>query len=146
MLQGSGKEGRIQKIFVILMKHDLLSDVLSAIKNGDNMGKREALVPFSSLIKEVLLILQRHGYIGEFEYIDDKKGGKIKIQLLGKVNACKSIRPRFYVEKGEFEKWEKRYLPAIGMGFLMISTNNGIMLHTEAIEKKLGGSLIAYVY
>jgi len=128
------------------MRHDLLSDVLSAIKNGDNSGKRETITPFSKLVKEVLLILQKHNYIGDFEYIDDKRGGKIRIQLLGKINDCNSIRPRFYVKKDEYEKWEKRFLPAIGLGFLIVSTPQGILTHDVAKQKGAGGTLLAYVY
>ena len=128
------------------MQHDLLSDVLSGIKNGDKYGKREVVTPFSKLIKEVLLILQKHNYIGDFEYVDDKKGGRVRVQLLGKINDCKSIKPRFYVRKDEYPKWEKRYLPAIGLGFLIISTSQGIFTHDIAKEKGLGGTLLAYVY
>ena len=128
------------------MRHDLLSDVLSAIKNGDNFWKRVTVTSFSKLVKDVLLILQKHGYIGDFEYMDDKKGGKVKVQLLGKINNCSSIKPRFYVKKDEYGKWEKRYLPAIGLGFLIISTSQGILTHDIAREKGLGGTLIAYVY
>ncbi len=128
------------------MKHDLLSDVLSAIKNGDKSGKRETITSFSRLVKDVLLIFQKHNYIGDFEYIDDKRGGKIKIQLLGKVNDCNSIKPRFYVKKDEYEKWEKRFLPAIGLGLLIISTSEGILTHDVAKKKNIGGTLLAYVY
>ena len=128
------------------MRHELLSDVLSAIKNGDMSGKRETTTPFSKLVKDVLLILQKHNYIGDFEYIDDKRGGKIKIQLLGKVNVCSSIRPRFYVKKDEYEKWEKRFLPAAGLGFLIVSTSQGILTHDVAKKKGVGGTLLAYIY
>ena len=128
------------------MRHDLLADVLSAIKNGDRSGKREAITPFSKLVKEVLLILQKHNYIGDFEYVDDKKGGKVIIQLLGKINDCNSIKPRFYIKKDNYEKWEKRYLPGIGLGFLIISTPKGILTHDVAKEKNTGGVLLAYVY
>lgn len=128
------------------MMHDLLSDVLSAIKNGDNYGKKEVVTPFSKMVKDVLLILQKQNYIGDFEYVDNKKGGKVKVQLLGKINDCNSIRPRFYVKKDEYAKWEKRYLPAIGLGLLIISTSQGILAHNVAKEKGLGGALLAYVY
>ena len=131
---------------MIFMKHDLLSDVLSAIKNGDKSGKRETITSFSRSVKDVLLIFQKHNYIGDFEYIDDKRGGKIKIQLLGKVNYCNSIKPRFYVKKDEYEKWEKRFLPAVGLGFLIVSTPQGILTHDTAKKKNIGGTLLAYVY
>jgi small subunit ribosomal protein S8 len=128
------------------MKHDLISDVLSSIKNGDKFGKKEVVTPSSMLVKNVLLILQSHNYIGDFEFIDDKKGGKFKIQLLGKVNNCNSIRPRYYVRKDEYEKYEKRLLPATGFGLLIVSTTKGVMIHTNAKEKGLGGVLLGYVY
>jgi small subunit ribosomal protein S8 len=128
------------------MRHDLLSDVLSAIKNGDRVGKKETITSASKLIKNVLLILQEHNYIGDFEYIDDKRGGKFKIQLLGKVNNCNAIRPRFYVKADQYEKFEKRFLPAAGMGFIIVSTSKGLMIHSEAKEKGIGGTLLGFVY
>lgn len=128
------------------MRHDLLSDVLSAIKNGDRVGKKETITPASKLVKEVLLLIQKHGFIGEFEYIDDKRGGKFKIKLLGKINNCGSIRPRFPVKKNNYEKYERRFLPAAGFGIIIVSTPQGIKTHDEAKEKGIGGKLLAYVY
>ena len=81
------------------MRHDLISDVLSAINNGDKVGQKETVTPSSKLVKNILLIMQKHKYIGNFELIDDGRGGKFKIQLLGAVNKCGSIRPRFAVSK-----------------------------------------------
>jgi small subunit ribosomal protein S8 len=46
----------------------------------------------------------------------------------------------------EFEKWEKRFLPARGFGILLISTTKGIMTHEDAKKQHLGGKLLAYVY
>jgi small subunit ribosomal protein S8 len=128
------------------MKHDLISDVFSAIKNGDRYGKKETVTPSSKLVKSILMILQNHNYIGDFEFVDDRKGGKFKIQLLGKVNNCNSVRPRYYVRKDEYEKYEKRLLPAVGFGFLIVSTTKGVMIHTDAKEKGLGGVLLGYIY
>jgi len=50
------------------------------------------------------------------------------------------------VQKGNYEKFEKRYLPAKDFGMIIVSTNQGIMTHIEAKEKGLGGRLLAYVY
>ena len=128
------------------MKFDILSDVLSSIKNGDRVGKREVVTPASKLIKEVLLLLQKNKFIGDFEYIDDGKGGKFKIQTLGKINNCNSVRPRYFVKKDEFEKYERRFLPSAGFGFLIVSTSKGIMIHEDAIKKGIGGNLLGFVY
>ena len=83
------------------MRHDVLSDVLSAIKNADHVGKKQVIVPSSNLVKEVLILFQKHGYIGNFELIEDARGNKFKIELFGKINKCGSIRPRFSVKSNE---------------------------------------------
>ena len=128
------------------MRHDLISDVLSAIKNGDNFGKGETITNASKLVKEILLLMQKNNYIGNFEHVDDAKGGKFKIQLVGNINNCGAVRPRFAVRKDEFDKYEKRFLPAEGFGFLIVSTSQGLFTHNDAKKKGLGGKLLAYVY
>jgi len=87
-----------------------------------------------------------HQYVGSFEETADDKGGSLRISLLGNINKCGVIKPRFAVKNKEYEKWEKRYLPAKGFGILIISTPPGIMTHHQAKEKKLGGRLVAYCY
>jgi small subunit ribosomal protein S8 len=128
------------------MRHDTLADVMSAIKNADRMGKRDCLTPASKLVKEVLTVMQKEGFIGTFEFIDDGKSGKFKIELKSRVNNCNVIKPRYSVKIDEFEKWEKRFLPAKGFGVLLISTTKGLMTHEEAKKKHLGGKLLAYAF
>ncbi len=128
------------------MKHDLISDMLSAIKTNERFGKKTAAVKASKTEKDILLILQKNGYVGSFELIEDGKGGKFEIQLVGKVNDCGSVRPRFAVKAGDMEKWERRFLPASGVGFILVSTSKGILTHIEARQQKIGGKLLAYVY
>ena len=50
------------------------------------------------------------------------------------------------IKKDGFEKFEKRYLPAKDFGIILISTTKGIMIHTEAKKKNMGGILFAYCY
>ena len=40
------------------------------------------------------------GYIGEFEMIDDHRSNKIVVELLGRINKCGVISPRFDVKNG----------------------------------------------
>ena len=70
----------------------------------------------------------------------------MKINLIGSINKCGVVKPRFSVKKNDFEKYEKRYLPAQNFGILIVSTSQGIMTNYEAKEKNLGGKLLAYVY
>ena len=77
---------------------------------------------------------------------EDGKAGLIKVNLNGNINKCGVIKPRFAVKRKDFEKFEKRYLPAKDFGIIIISTPDGLMTHIQAKEKNLGGRLIAYVY
>jgi len=128
------------------MRHDTLADVLSAIKNAERVGNKECITPASNLVREVLKVMQKRGFIGVFEFIDDGRSGKFKVQLKNRVNDCNVIKPRYSVKLGEFEKWEKRFLPARGFGILLISTTKGVMTHEEANKERLGGKLLAYVF
>lgn len=126
---------------------DLLSNALTSIKNAELMGHRQVILwPVNKLIYYTLRVLQRYGYVGEVEYVDDGRGGKYIVQLLGRINEIGAIKPRFPVKWREIPQWEQKFLPARQIGILVISTSNGVMSHIEAREKRLGGVLLAYVY
>ena len=126
---------------------DPLADALSNMKNNEYTGNLECVIkPASKLTGKVLKVMQENGYIGEFEFVDDGRSGKFVVKLLGKMNKCGVIRPRYPVKKGAFEDFEKRYLPASGFGVLIVTTPLGVMSHTQAREQNVGGRLLAYVY
>ena len=143
--RGCGRN-RIQEIWVIEIRQDILSDVIYVLNNADNMGKPSCTTPASKMIKNMLEALQKNGYIGKIEFIDNGRSGHFNVEMIGKINKSRIIKPRFTVKKNEFEKWEKRYLPSRDIGILIISTPVGMMTHREAKEKAIGGRLIAYIY
>jgi len=127
--------------------NDPLASTLSNIWNAEKVGKMNCLVsPSSKIIKSVLKILKEHGYIGEFEEIEKNTGDCLEINLLGKINKCCVIKPRYPIKFLNMEKYEKRFLPAKDFGIIIVSTSKGIMTHNEAKEKKVGGRLLAYCY
>lgn len=127
--------------------NDTLAAAMSNIVNAEKTGKEYCLArPVSKMLSTILGIMQDKGYIGHFQVADKGRGGVMKINLIGAVNKCGVIKPRFAVTKAEFEKFEKRYLPAKGFGFIVISTSKGLMTLDEAREKSMGGRLIAFVY
>ncbi len=126
---------------------DTLTNGLITIINNEMRNKRECVIsPASKLLGRVLRIMQLNGFIGEFEFIDDGRSGKFKVQLLGRINKCGAIRPRFAVKYDEFETWEKKFLPSRDVGLMVVSTSQGVIAHREAEEKNLGGRLLAFVY
>jgi small subunit ribosomal protein S8 len=127
--------------------NDPLANVLSMIKSYDSLGKRELSTKSNSrFIRQVLGVMQANRYVGSAEEIEDGRGNVLKVNLLGAINNTGVIKPRFSVERDEYEKFEKRFLPAKNFGILIVSTNQGLMTHVEAKEKNLGGKLICYCY
>lgn len=129
------------------MQFDPLNDALIKIFNAEQAGKFDVQIkPASKMLGSVLKIMQKSGYIGQYEAVDDGRGGSYEITLRGAINRCGVVKPRFSVRRQEFEKWESRYLPAKDFGLLILTTNQGVMNHYEAKESRIGGRLLAYVY
>ncbi|KAF4600548.1 40S ribosomal protein S22 [Pleurotus ostreatus] len=115
--------------------------------NAERRGKRQVLVrPSSKVVVKFLSVMQRHGYIGEFEIIDDHRSGKIVVQLNGRLNKTGVISPRYNIQANQIESWVNLLLPARSFGYIILTTSSGIMDHEEARRKNVGGKLLGYVY
>ncbi|HIQ03190.1 MAG TPA: 30S ribosomal protein S8 [Desulfurococcales archaeon] len=129
---------------------DTLANAMATILNNEVRGKKEAIImPASKLIAAVLKVMQKEGYIGEFEYIDDGRWGKIKVQLLGRINKCGVIKPRLPVKYKDLKTmpdWLRKYLPSRNIGIIILSTPEGVMSHKDALKRGIGGIVLAYVY
>ena len=126
---------------------NVIANLFVTIYNTESRRKSECIVlPTSKLATNVLNTLKKDGYIKNFEYLDDKRGGKFRIELFAKISKCGAITPRFKVKKDEFSRWEQKYLPSYSSGMLLVTTNKGVMSHHEAVNNNLGGFLIGYVY
>ena len=124
-----------------------LSDAFTQIFNAEQAGHYEVTVnPASKMLGSMLSIMQSSGYVGEYQKIDDGRGGAYRVELIGAINRCGVIKPRHSVKRAEFDKWESRYLPARDFGLLILTTNQGVMHHYDAKEEKIGGRLLAYIY
>ena len=127
--------------------NDPLANALSTIWNADKIGKLECNIHTSyKLIVAILEIMKKNNYISDFKVKEDNKGSTIHIKLTNKINKCSAIKPRYAVKIKDYEKFEKRYLPAKNMGIILVSTNKGVLIHHEAKDKAVGGRLLAYCY
>lgn len=125
------------------MSHDVVSDTLNQIMNAKKAGKHTiSMKAHSKFLLSVLAIGKLRGYIRDYRV----NGNVLEVESTDMLNMCKAIKPRYLVKAGEVMKYVRRYLPARNMGIVIISTSEGIMTHHTAVEKNLGGSIIAYFY
>ncbi|XP_074047877.1 small ribosomal subunit protein uS8-like [Macrotis lagotis] len=119
---------------------NVLADALKSINNAEKRGKHQVLIkPCSKVIVRFLTVMMKHGYIGEFEIIDDHRAGKIVVNLTGRLNKYGVISPRFDVQLKDLEKWQNNLLPSRQFGFIVLTTSAGIMDHEEARQKHTRG-------
>ncbi len=124
------------------MSQDIVADALNQVMNAKRARKSSVVVKkHSKVLLGVLAIGKLKGYIKSYK-VD---GNDLKIEF-GKLNYCKAVKPRYIVKADTIDKYVRRYLPARDMGFVIISTNQGLMTHQTAEEKNIGGSVIAYFY
>lgn len=126
---------------------NVLADALKSINNAEKRGKRQVLIrPSSNVIIKFLKVMMKHGYIGEFEVVDDHRAGKIVVNLTGRLNKCGVISPRFNVKLTDLEKYMRNLLPSRQFGYVVLTTSGGIMDHEEARRKHLGGKILGFFF
>ncbi len=129
---------------------DPLADMLTRIRNAQQAGHKEAVMPLSSVKGEVARVLKEEGYITDCAIIEDAVQGSLKITLkyVGEereraiTNIKRESRPglRKYVGSGDIPKILN------GLGVAVVSTSSGVMTGEDARKKGLGGELLLSIY
>lgn len=126
---------------------DKLTATLKAINNANIRGKKEVLISgVDKIVLSFLEFMQKKEYIGEIEYIDDHRQGKVVVTFNGRLNKCGSICPRFDVPFSHLERWRGRVLPARQFGHVVLTTTKGVIDHKECIERHTGGKILGFFY
>ncbi len=124
------------------MSQDVVSDGLNRIMNAKLAGQTSiTLRHHSKFLQNILAIGKLKGYISE--YSTSPKGLFVEFKGL---NMCKAVKPRYIVKVKDIDKYVRRYLPARGIGIIVVSTSKGLVTHQTAQEKGIGGSVVAYFY
>lgn len=130
-----------------MVRMNVLADCLKSIINAEKRGKRQVLIrPSSKVVLKFLRLMQKHGYIGEFEVVDDHRSNKIVVDLNGRLNKCGVISPRFDIALTDLEQIASNLLPSRQFGYVVLTTTYGILDHEEARKRHVGGKLLGFFY
>jgi len=95
----------------------VLNNALTTLTNAERRGKRQVLLrPVSKVVIKFLQNMMKHGYIGEFEVVDDRRSGKIVVNLVGRINKAGVISPRFDCLLTDIEQLSSKLLPSRQFG------------------------------
>jgi small subunit ribosomal protein S8 len=128
---------------------DLLSDLLTRIRNAQNSRKTSCVAPASTLLVNVLEVLKREGYIRGF-HLEDLRPGVRQLRVELKYNEGQPVikkiwrisRPSRRVYKG-IKGLARIYA---GLGVAILSTPRGVLSDSEARAANVGGELLCCVF
>lgn len=127
---------------------DPIADMLTRIRNANQMRHEVVEMPASRIKLQILEVLKKEGYVNDVEYIEDNKQGILRIYLKYVKNE-RVIKGLKRISKPGLRVYAKaEELPKVlnGLGVAVISTSEGIMTDREARQKQIGGEVIAYVW
>ena len=131
------------------MVQDKIADMLTRIRNANQMKYEKVVVLGSKMTLGIAEILKREGYIEDFNYIKDTKGDKLELTLKYGDKKVRVIQGLKRVSKSGLRVYAKtNEIPRVlnGLGIAIISTSKGLMTDKEAREAGLGGEVLAYIW
>ncbi len=128
---------------------DPIADLLTRMRNANQMRYNEVVVPSSKVKMEIVKILKAEGYITDYKtekievqdnIIITLKYGKNKERVISGLKRISKPGLRVYAKAEE--------IPTVlnGLGISIVSTSKGIMTGKDAKKENLGGEVLAYVW
>ena len=152
VLGGTGEQGRGlaqrlaragQSVMIGSRSADRAQSIAAEIGSGVAGGSNEDAARFGDI---VIVAVPWDGHRELLESLAADLAGKIVVELIGRINKCGVISPRFDVCHDEIEQWVVNLLPARTFGHIILTTSYGIMDHEEARRKHTGGKILGFFY
>ncbi len=129
---------------------DPLADMLTRIRNGIQVRRKQVDVPSSKLKSAVALVLKDEGYLSDLEATQDERGfGLLRLSLKYDEDGRNAIteikrvsKPGCRVYSGAADVPQVRR----GLGTTILSTSQGVMSHRKASELGIGGEVLCSVF
>lgn len=128
---------------------DPIADLLTRMRNANQMRYNEVVVPSSNLKLEIVKILKAEGYITDYKVEKGQVQDNIVITLKYGKNKERVISGLKRISKPGLRVYAKaEEIPNVlnGLGIAIVSTSKGIMTGKEARKENLGGEVLAYVW
>lgn len=131
------------------MVTDPIADMLTRVRNANQMRDKEVEVPASNLKIEIAKILKEEGFINDYKIKKNNVQNKIVMNLKYTENKVRVITGLKRISKPGLRVYVKaEEVPKVlnGLGIAIISTSKGVMTDKKARELSLGGEVLAYVW
>jgi len=131
------------------MMTDPIADMLTRIRNAVAIERPFVDIPMSHEKEGIAQVLQREGYIWDFEVLDQKPVKVLRLNLKYGPNGERIIQEIKRISKPGCRVYRKsQELPVVleGMGISVVSTSQGILSNREAKTKGIGGEVLATVW
>ena len=128
---------------------DPIADLLTRIRNANQMRYNEVVVPSSKMKLEIVEILKNEGYIASYKIDKNEVQDNIIITLKYGKNKERVISGLKRISKPGLRVYAKaEEVPTVlnGLGISIVSTSKGIMTGKEARKQNLGGEVLAYIW
>ncbi len=128
---------------------DAIADMLTRIRNANQMRYEEVKVPSSNIKKEIAKILKEEGFIEKYEVSNDDNQGTIILTLKYTDKKERVITGLKRISKPGLRVYAKSdEIPKVlnGLGIAIISTSKGIMTDKQARKENIGGEVLAYIW
>ena len=130
------------------MVTDPIADMLTRIRNANQMRYKEVEVPASKMKKEIARILKSEGFIVDYK-VKKNNIQDILVLSLKYVDKERVITGLKRISKPGLRVYVKaEEVPSVlsGLGIAIISTSKGVMTDKEARANSLGGEVLAYIW
>jgi small subunit ribosomal protein S8 len=134
---------------IIMVVTDPIADMLTRIRNANQMKYNEVLVPTSKLKVEIANILKNEGYINGYKIESTDEGSMMTIELKYGAKKERVITGLKRISKPGLRVYAKcEDIPRVlnGLGIAIISTSKGLMVDRDARKANLGGEVLAYIW
>ena len=128
---------------------DTIADMLTRIRNANQMRYEEVQVPASNIKTEIARILKEEGFIKDYKVVKDDAQGTIVLTLKYTAKKERVITGLKRISKPGLRVYAKNdEVPKVlnGLGIAIISTSKGLLTDKDAKLKGVGGEVVAYVW